>query len=631
MARSFLESGRRGATLRVAPLAAIFSLIVTGTVLPAPDTSPTVEGETVRLREADEGWARNLTLPISANVVAFDWSGATFGEIEMRVKKDGRWGPVIHIAGDPDEGPDPGSREDNGRTSSFPVWVGAGVEEIKITVEEGNLRDLRMQAIRSPTSNRRWGPSGADAQIPPQPGIILRAEWGADESWRTCDPTITSDLRYSILHHTATTNNYSPDEAAAYIRAIYYHHTQNNGWCDIGYNFLVDRFGRAYEGRFGGIDEAVVGAHAGGFNTGSAGVALLGSFHTDPLPSASRDAVVKLLSWKLALHEVAPNTSIQVISSGSSKYQIGTEVTLNTISSHRDVSATTCPGDNFYAAVPRIRTDVERMVEEAKLTSGPSVSSWGTARLDIFAAGADGALWHKWWDGSRWGGPESLGGVLTTEPAAISWGPNRIDVFVRGSDDALWHKSYDGAHGWSGWDSLGGVLTAAPTAASWGAGRLDVVVVGTDGGLWQKFYDGLRWSGWNSLGGVANSAPTAVSWGPGRVDVFVRGTDQALWQKFWNGSTWSGWNTLGGVLTSGPASSSWGSGRLDVFARGTDGALWHRFHAGFWHGWDSRGSPPGGMTSGPSAVSWGSDRIDVFSRAEGLLWQRFWDGTRWAG
>ena len=174
-------------------------------------------------------------------------------------------------------------------------------------------------------------------------------------------------------------------------------------------------------------------------------------------------------------------------------------------------------------------------------------------------------------------GYESLGGYLTSSPAAVSWGNGRIDGFARGTDGALWHQGYHGT--WDGWKSLGGYLApgTGPAVSSWGAGRLDVFVVGTDNELWYKYYQsGSGWSGWYPLGGYLTSSPAAVSWGNGRLDIFARGTDGALWQKHYENG-WSTWTPLGGYLApgTGPAVSSWAAGRLDLFVVGTDNQLWH--------------------------------------------------------
>src|SRR6266513_1044157 len=128
------------------------------------------------------------------------------------------------------------------------------------------------------------------------PGIISRAAWGADESWRTyasgCNgqPDYADTVRYSVLHHTDTSNSYNPSDSAAIVRGIYQFHTHTNGWCDIGYNFLVDRYGQVFEGRAGGIGNPVIGAHAGGFNTQSTGVAIIGEFQDAGVPGPAYDA-----------------------------------------------------------------------------------------------------------------------------------------------------------------------------------------------------------------------------------------------------------------------------------------------------------------------------------------------------
>ena len=135
---------------------------------------------------------------------------------------------------------------------------------------------LRAAFVRSPEVRiplRAIASAGA-------PAIVPRSVWGADESIRRNAPQYGSPVRLAIVHHTAGPNDYSPSQAAAIMRGIQLYHVKSNGWNDIGYNFLVDRFGTVYEGRYGGIDRDVVGAHARGFNTGSVGVAVIGTFET---------------------------------------------------------------------------------------------------------------------------------------------------------------------------------------------------------------------------------------------------------------------------------------------------------------------------------------------------------------
>ncbi len=150
-----------------------------------------------------------------------------------------------------------------------------------------------------------------------------RLSWGADESIRRGPPTYAPAVRFAIVHHTAGRNDYSRAEAAAIVKGIQLFHVQGNGWNDIGYNFLVDRFGTIYEGRFGGIDRNVVGAHALGFNTGSVGIALLGTYGDTKPSAAAQDAIARLIAWRLDLAHVDPTSSLTFVSGGSERYASG--------------------------------------------------------------------------------------------------------------------------------------------------------------------------------------------------------------------------------------------------------------------------------------------------------------------
>jgi hypothetical protein len=129
---------------------------------------------------------------------------------------------------------------------------------------------------------------------------------------------------------------------------------KGNGWNDIGYNALVDRFGTVYEGRGGGTDRNVVGAHARGFNTGSFGISVMGDFRTVDPPQAALDALVRTLAWRLDLAHVDPLATFNGISSGNERFGPGIPVFLRTISGHRDTGATTCPGERLYERLGEI-------------------------------------------------------------------------------------------------------------------------------------------------------------------------------------------------------------------------------------------------------------------------------------
>ena len=188
--------------------------------------------------------------------------------------------------------------------------------------------------------------------------------------------------------------------------------------------------------------------------------------------------------------------------------------------------------------------------------NGVAAAAWDLNRLDTFVVGSDGALYHKWWDGSSWSGWEYQGGYCISAPAAVSWAPNRIDTFVIGTDHAMYHKWWDGSS-WSGYENLGGYCLNGVAVASWAPNGLDTFVIGGDGAMYHKWWDGFSWSGWESQGGYCISAPAAVSWGPNRIDTFVIGTDHAMYHKWWDGSSWSDWENLGGYCLEGVAAASW--------------------------------------------------------------------------
>jgi flagellar hook assembly protein FlgD len=186
------------------------------------------------------------------------------------------------------------------------------------------------------------------------PAIVPRADWQADEKIVRAHPLYAPMLKLAVVHHTAGTNVYTPAEAPAIVRGIELYHVKGNGWNDIGYNFLIDRYGTVYEGRGGGMTRNVIGAHALGFNTGTVGVSLMGNFQSATPPPAMQAALVSLLAWRLDVAHIDPLSTVAYTSGGNGKFRAGKVVTLRAISGHRDTGPSECPGNDAYALLPAI-------------------------------------------------------------------------------------------------------------------------------------------------------------------------------------------------------------------------------------------------------------------------------------
>jgi hypothetical protein len=295
--------------------------------------------------------------PERFDLVGLHWRGN--GTVRFRTQSvAGRWSRWKLSAPESDDLPDQNTAEakrDAGWQLGNPYWVGSS-NRIQYALT-GHVGRLRAFFVRSPLlqadTARRVQPFVASS-----PTIITRAQWGANEKIRRKDPKIADDVHLAIVHHTAGSNSYSRSQSAAIVRAIEVYHVLGNGWDDIGYNFLVDKYGQVFEGRWGGMEKAVVGAHAMGFNYGSVGVALMGNYNGAGLTAPERASLVKLLAWRLDLAHVDPLSRVTRVSTGNPKYSRGDSVLLRAISGHRDAYPTSCPGSNVYAELPSITRQV---------------------------------------------------------------------------------------------------------------------------------------------------------------------------------------------------------------------------------------------------------------------------------
>ena len=186
--------------------------------------------------------------------------------------------------------------------------------------------------------------SGAD--VTPEPQIFSRAQWGANEKIKRTSTPEYGEIHGGFVHHTVNANNYTKAEVPAIIRSIYAYHVQSRGWNDVGYNFLIDKFGRIWEGRYGGVDRPVVGAHTESYNYYGFGVSAIGNFDIKKPPEALIQAEGALFAWKLSLHGV---------SASATNVAIGPRTFSSSIMAHRDTKSTACPGRYLYARMDDIR------------------------------------------------------------------------------------------------------------------------------------------------------------------------------------------------------------------------------------------------------------------------------------
>jgi hypothetical protein len=301
---------------------------------------------TMHVREVPLGGGRSLASASPArpfDMLAVHWIGG--GSVEYRTRAaDGAWRAWRAADGDYRSG-----RWHDGGLD----WTGASLAVAFRT--RGNVERLRSYELQSRVLA---APVRATATAG-TPAIVSRGAWHANEEIVRAKPIIASSIRIAIVHHTAGTNDYTRAQAAAIVRGIELYHVVGNGWNDIGYNFLVDRFGTIYEGRGGGIDRNVVGAHAQGFNVATVGVALIGSFNATTPTKAQQDALVRLLAWRLDVAHVDPKSRVLYTSGGNYKYPAGRVVTLRAISGHRDTGPTECPGARAYALLPALTRRVD--------------------------------------------------------------------------------------------------------------------------------------------------------------------------------------------------------------------------------------------------------------------------------
>ncbi|HKH42156.1 MAG TPA: N-acetylmuramoyl-L-alanine amidase [Solirubrobacterales bacterium] len=205
--------------------------------------------------------------------------------------------------------------------------------------------------------------------LAPKPQIVSRAGWGADLPTGGCPPRGPAEygtVQAAVIHHTVNANDYAPEEAASIVLGICRFHVYGNGWNDIGYNALVDRYGTLYEGRAGGLKRPVVGAQAQGFNTQTTSIASIGDHSSEAPTQEVQRSIIRYLAWKMAVNRAYPVTgSVPLTSAGGSesRYRAGTVITVPRIIGHTTLGLTACPGGAMIPLVPQIQAAVQKRIK----------------------------------------------------------------------------------------------------------------------------------------------------------------------------------------------------------------------------------------------------------------------------
>ena len=307
-------------------------------------------------------------------------------EIHLRVREGGVWSDWLAT-------PDEQAGANSGRQGTAPFVTG-GADAVQVHIS-GNPADLpaglELDVIQGGTEPGLTGRATTSSVMPAvfaqravarpaavvsavaaatatQPAIVDRAGWGADESLRNGFVATTAELRAAVVHHTAGTNSYTQVQSAQIVRDIYYYHAVTNGWGDLGYNFLVDKFGTVFEGRYGSISspdgQMRVGAHAQGYNTYSMGISAMGDYSSIAADQKILDSMRDVIAWRFAS---TPTLDMATLAYFPANSYHSTDRYLPRIFGHRDVLATVCPGNDIEGRIPALITAVNTAMGGAPL------------------------------------------------------------------------------------------------------------------------------------------------------------------------------------------------------------------------------------------------------------------------
>ncbi|ACQ79448.1 N-acetylmuramoyl-L-alanine amidase family 2 [Beutenbergia cavernae DSM 12333] len=519
--------------------------------------------------------------------MAVTWESLDEAGVEYRERVDGAWSDWAEVHVEPDQ--------ERGTSGTEPIVV-VGADRVEARVSAA-VPGVQVHVIDPGTSGTAdaaaQSTSVADATslVTPMtaatptaaatPPIRSRAAWGADESIRTWVPE-TGRVQGADVHHTAGTNFYTAAQVPAIIRGIYHYHAITRDWGDIGYNVLVDAYGRAWEGRYGGLYRATIGAHAAGWNGEMFGISFMGNHETAPVTNAAFDIAARVLAWKADMHGFVMNTRATI-----------NGVATNRTIGHRDVAQTSCPGRYLYARLGELANRAASYQGAARNRDADRDLT-GDGRDDVVLRGTNGAVSVLPSRAPGYQSPTSLGTPSAAERplGPVDWtGDGRVDLLtVDGAGNMrLRAGTTSGGFGSSrvintGWQANDLVTTSA----DWNRdGRADILARRkATGDLWLYPGNGrggfgtpriVGHGGWGAMSSLTVTArpggtPTllVVQRSNGNLYRYSATSTGAVTGRTQVGS--GGWTTMRHVISVG----NWNGqhGATDVLAIDSAGSLW---------------------------------------------------------
>lgn len=262
----------------------------------------------------------------------------------VRVERsDGSWSPAHPLDLRTDEAPDRTSAEFREMTpSSGALYVGEATGyRIEFPADAADIGVHRVERGPSRAAVVATDPTSMLGRL----GVNSRAAWGAKPSKK--HPGLgnaENGVRIVVIHHTATADDYLPSDVPKILRDLQAYDQNVRSYDDLGYNVMVDRFGGVWEGRFGGLDRQVIGAHAQGYNSVSMGIAVLGNFSDEDPAPAVVDVLAKLAGWKMALGGYDPTSTVTITDQEADGHPAKpVPLTIPRIVGHQHVGQTACP------------------------------------------------------------------------------------------------------------------------------------------------------------------------------------------------------------------------------------------------------------------------------------------------